>query len=146
MSKVRCETYTKGPAFSETVLCELDTRFSRETAKLAPSDNDLPFGLVLMRKANGQYGPLTETPAKEASEGQKATPAKLNGKASAILLTPLEKSTEVQDAVILRGYSIVNTARLAWDASVSNKQEALTALSDRGFVLQEIQEVENADA
>lgn len=146
MSKVRCETFTKGPAFSETVLCELDTRFSREKAKLAPSETELPFGLVLMRKANGQYCPLTGTPAKEASEGQEATPAKLNGTACAILLSPLEKSSEAQEAVILRGYSIVNTARLAWDASVVNKQEALAALSDRGFVLQEIEEVENADA
>lgn len=146
MSKVRCETFTMGPAFSETVICELDTRFSRETAKLAPAEQDMPFGLVLMRKADGQYCPLTGTPAKEASEGQEATPAKLNGAACAILLTPIEKSSEAQDAVILRGYSIVNAARLAWDASVTNKQEALNALSDRGFVIQDIQEVENADA
>lgn len=146
MSKVRCETFTFGPIFSETVLCELDTRFSRETVMLAPSETDLPFALVLMRKADGKFCPLTETPAKEASEGQEATPAKLNGSACAILLSPLRKSSESQPAVILRGYCIVNSARLAWDASVSKKTEALAALADRGFVLKEIEEAENGNA
>lgn len=146
MSKVRCETFTFGPVFSETVLCELDTRFSRETATLAPSEADLPFGLVLMRKENGQYCPLTETAAVEASEGQSATPARLDGTACAILLSPLRKSTESQTAVILRGYCVVNVARLVWDASVSKKTEALAALSDRGFVLKETGEAENVDA
>lgn len=146
MSKVRCETYTFGPRFSETVLCELDTRFSRETGMLAPTDKDLPFGLVLMRKENGQYCPLTETAATAAAEGQEATPARLNGTACAVLLSPLAQSAEAQEAVVLRGYCIVNAARLAWDAGVSKKTEALAALSDRGFVLKEIEEAENADA
>ncbi len=144
MSKIICSTSELGPAFSETVLAELDTRFSRKTVQLAPSTGPLPFGLVMMKSADGKYAPLTETPA--SGEGETATPAKMDGNASAILLSPVPASASAQSGLILRGYAIVNIARLAWDSSVSDKSAALCEMEKLGFIFENIEEAENGAA
>ncbi len=126
MSKVNVETRVFGPRFSETVLHELDPRYSRKTVSLAATEEALPFGLVLMRDEAGQYAPLSEQSGS------------LQGNPCAVLLTAVEASGEAQEALVLTGYCIVNASRLVFDSSVTLKAKALAALEDRGFVVEEV--------
>lgn len=144
MSKIKYSTETLGPRFSETVIAELDPRFSRKTIQLAATTGALPFGMVLMKKADGAYAPLSETPA--SGEGDSSTPAKLDGEACAILLSPVQAKAETQSALVLRGHAIVNIANLAWDSSVTDKSAALVQLEKCGFIFENIEEAENGAA
>ncbi len=126
MSKVTATTYTFGKRFSETVLHELDKRYSRETVTIAAGSGAIPFGMVLTRNAEGKYAPLTE------AEGVLGDP-------KAILISDgLPASESDQPALVLRGYSIVNGNNLSFDASVIKKADALAALRDLGFVVKEV--------
>ena len=118
------------PQFSETVLAELDTRFSRKTADVAASEGPLPFGLVLARGQDGVYQPLAATQA--AAEGG------ASGGACAILLSSLEASETRRKALILTGYAIINASRLVWDASVTDKTAALAQLEACGLIVKEV--------
>lgn len=138
MSKIKVTSETFGPGFSSLVLAELDVRFSRATVRLAPAEDPLPFGLVLMKNSEGKYAPLTETPA--SGEGENAVAAKLDGEASAILLSPAAASEEAQEALALTGYAIVNATNLGWDKSVADKSAALAQLEKHGFILKAIPE------
>lgn len=129
MAKLKYSSEIFSPRFSETVLAEIDTRFSRQSVKVNVEKGQLPFGLVLARAATG-YEPY------KAAEGQKA---------SAILLTPLDETTGSRDAVIIGGYAILNENRLVWDAAVTAKATALAQLADAGFVIKKV-EVENGSA
>lgn len=142
MSKVI--TYEFGPSFSDVVLAELDTRFSRASVKISPTENALSMGSVLMKKADGSYTPLTETAA--SGEGETATPAKLDGTACAVLISALPASEAARTGIVLRGYAIVNSAALVFDSSVNKKEEALADLAKAGFILENIKEVENGIA
>ena len=138
MSKVQVETRVFSPRFSETVLHELDPRYSRKTVSLAATEEALPFGLVLMRDEAGQYAPFTETTAKPAQEGQPTSGPASTATPCAVLLTEVAASGEAQDALVLTGYCIVNASRLVFDSSVTLKAKALAALEDRGFVIEEV--------
>lgn len=138
MSKVNVETRVFGPRFSETVLHELDPRYSRKTVSLAATEEALPFGLVLMRDEAGHYAPFIETTAKPAQEGQPTSGPASAATPCAVLLTAVEASDEVQEALVLTGYCIVNASRLVFDSSVTLKAKALAALEDRGFVVEEV--------
>lgn len=144
MSKILYSTSELGPRFSETVIAELDMRFSRKVVRLAPASGPLPFGLVLMKNSDGSYAPLTETAA--SGEGETAIPAKLDGEACAILISPVPASQTAQSGLILRGYALVNFANLGWDSSVSDKSPALIQLEKCGFIFENIEESENDDA
>ncbi len=137
MSKVRVTTHVFPKFFSELVLHELDTRYSRETVSIAADSGDLPFGMVLTRNADGTYTALKETGGTV-------------GDAHAVLIVPVQNAAESQPALILRGYCILNAANLAFDTSVTLKAEVFRTLRDRGFVIKEIPEDEevtnNADA
>lgn len=144
MSRIRYSTETLAPRFSETVIAELDSRFSRRKVQLAPASGPLPFGLVLMKNANGAYAPLTETAA--SGEGETAIPPKLDGEACAVLIEPVDASEIVQQGLVLAGYAIVNTANLCWDKSVTQKSAALDQLEKRGFILENIAEADDGDS
>ena len=126
MSKVHVTTYTFGKRFSETVLHELDPRYSRETVTVAANSGALAFGTVLTRNADGTYAPLTET------EGVLGDP-------KAVLISDsLPASESDQPALVLRGYCIINATNLVFDESVTKKTDALAALRDLGFVVKEV--------
>lgn len=128
---IQVATQTLGPRFSELVLHELDPRYSRVRARLKANSGDLPFGLVLARAADGDYEPL-----READETL--------GDAVLVLLQDVPDSSEPQTVLALRGYAIINDQRLAFDSSVTKKDEAVRALEARGFVIRSIKEAENA--
>ena len=133
MSKVQTHSYVLGPRFSELVLHEIDTRYSRETVSLAASSGELPFGMVLARNADGTYVPLKE------ADGTL-------GDAKAVLIQTVPNSESLQEVVVLRGYAIINRNKLQWDTSVTKKDEAVQALHDLGFAIRAIKEVqEDAD-
>lgn len=133
------------PTFSDTVIAELDTRFSRRLVDMAPSEGPLPFGLVLCRDNDGIYGPLKgaseSAPQTQAENGQAE-----NGQASqkepavacAILIAPLDASASGQKGLVIGGYAIINPDRLVWDASVTDKKTALGQLEARGLVFREV--------
>ena len=132
MSKVQVQTHVFGKRFSETVLHELDPRYSRETVTIAGGSGPIPFGSVLMRDVNGKYTPLTE------EEG-------VLGDAKAVYIgEPLPASETDQLALVLRGYCIVNGTNLVFDASVTQKSAALDALRDMGFIVKEVESDANA--
>lgn len=126
MPEIKVKTYVLPPRYSETVLHELDPRYSNKIASLAASEKDLPFGLVLMRDEAGVYSPLTE---------ESGT---LQGTPSAVLLTEVEASAEPASVLVLTGYCVVNANGLVFDPSVTLKTKALAALEDRGFVIEEV--------
>jgi len=131
MAKLKYSSEIFSPRFSETILAESDTRFSRQKVKVNVDAGPLPFGLVLSRAATGSnYEPFKGT------EGQKAR---------AILLTPLDETTGSREAVIIGGYAILNENNLVWDAAVTDRATALTQLADAGFVIKKV-EVENGSA
>lgn len=125
MGKLKYASEIFSPRFSETVLAETDTRFSRQRVKVAVDAGPLPFGLVLARAATG----LGYEPYKGA-EGQKAR---------AILLTPLDETSGSREAVIIGGYAILNENNLVWDAAVTDKASALNQLADAGFVIKKVE-------
>lgn len=131
MSEVTSTTYDFPQVFSELVLHELDRRYSRETVTVAADVGALPFGVVLARREDGAYEPLKEVSG-------------TLGDARAVLISSggLAASAETQQALVLRGYCIINAANAQFDASVTKKAEALAALSDRGFVIKEIEDVD----
>ena len=131
MSKVNVTSYDYPRVFSELVLHELDARYSREVVTVAANVGAMPFGLVLARRSDGSYEPLKENSG-------------TLGDARAVLITEngLPASTEAQEALILRGYCILNGANAQFDASVTKKADALAALSDRGFIIKEIANVD----
>jgi hypothetical protein len=132
MSKVEVTTYTFGKRFSETVLHELDPRYSRETVTIAAGSGAVPFGAVLTRDDEGKYAPLKETAGEQDAESTL-------GAAKAVYIGPdLEASDSDQSALVLRGYSIINAANLVFDPSVTKKADALNALRDLGFVVKEV--------
>ena len=128
---IQVTTQTFGPRFSELVLHELDPRYSRVTVRLKANSGARPFGLVLARAADGTYEPLREA-------------AETLGDAALVLLQDAPDSAEPQAVLALRGYCIINEQRLAFDASVTKKAEAIQALEDRGFVIRSIKEAEDA--
>lgn len=128
---IQVATQTFGPRFSELVLHELDPRYSRVTVQLKANSGALPFGLVLARAADGTCEPLREA-------------AETLGDAALVLLQDAPDSTEQQAVLALRGYCIINDQRLAFDASVTKKAEAVRALEARGFVIRSIKEAEDA--
>lgn len=66
MAKLKYSSEIFSPRFSETILAESDTRFSRQKVKVnVDAGPPLPFGLVLSR-AGSSYEPFRGT------EGQKA--------------------------------------------------------------------------
>ena len=91
----------------------------------------MPFGLVLARRSDGSYEPLKEVSGTV-------------GDAKAVLITEngLVDSAEKQAALVLRGYCVINGANAQFDASVTKKADALAALSDRGFIVKEISDVD----
>ena len=129
MSKVRVTTHEFPKVFSDLVLHELDPRYSRETVKVASDVGALPFGAILARRSDGLYEPLKEVSG-------------TLGDAKAILISQggLPSSAEPQEALVLRGYCIINATNVQFDASVTKKADALTALNDRGFIVKEVPE------
>ena len=134
MSKIIVNTEVMGSDFSELVLHELNYEWSREVVTLAASEADLPFGMVLMRGADGGYAPLTEV---TEGEGESQT-KKLGGAPVAVLIGVVPASESAQSAVVIRRGAILNGAALKFDASVTTLQaEAKLALSDLGIVIKE---------
>ena len=131
MSGVTVKSYDYPKDFSELVLHELDTRYSREVVTIAANSGEIPFGMVLARRSDGNYEPLKEN-------------AGTLGDAKAVLITEngLVDSAEKQAALVLRGYCVINGANAQFDASVTKKADALAALSDRGFIVKEISDVD----
>jgi len=129
MSKVRVTTHEFPKVFSDLVLHELDPRYSRETVKVASDVGALPFGAILARRSDGLYEPLKEVSG-------------TLGDAKAVLISQggLPSSAEPQEALVLRGYCIINATNVQFDASVTKKADALTALNDRGFIVKEVPE------
>ena len=146
MSRIKFTTETMSPRFSETVLGELDTRFSRTQAEIAPTEGDLSFGLVLIRNANGTYAPYAVSKAQTQSEenaGESQTEAKPDGEACAVLLSPVQASDETQTALILRGFAILNSANILFDKSVTDKKSAFSQLEKHNFIIENIPEAQN---
>lgn len=135
---IKYSTDTFGPTFSDTVLAELDVRFSRATVAISATEQELPFGLILLKKDDDTYAPLTETAA--TGEGENATPAKLDGEACAVLLQTLPSSESSQTGLVLRGFAIINGSNLVWDASVKDKKAALAQLEKHNFIIENIAE------
>lgn len=142
MSRIKFTTETMSPRFSETVLGELDTRFSRTQAEMAPTEGDLPFGLALMKNTDGSYSPLSATAA-PAAEGEEQQAPKPNGEACAILLSSVSASKEKQTALILRGFAILNSANIMFDKSVTDKKTAFSQLEKHNFIIENIPEAQN---
>ena len=130
MSKVTTHSYDFGPRFSELVLHEIDTRYSRETVLLAASSGDLAFGTVLTRTADGNYAALKE------DDGTL-------GDAKAVLIQTAPNAEAPQEVTVLRGYAIINRNRLQFDSSVTKKDEAVQALHDLGFAIRTIEEAQD---
>lgn len=130
MSKIRVTTFEFPKVFSDLVLHELDPRYSRESVTIAANAGALAFGAVLTRKSDGTHAAMQET-------------ADTLDDAKAVLISPVEASDVEQEAVALRGYCIINAANLVFDDSVTQKQTALAALRDLGFI---VREVSDADA
>ena len=130
MSKVIAHSYEFGLRFSELVIHEIDTRYSREKVMLAASCGDLGFGTVLTRDADGNYTALKE------ADGTL-------GDAKAVLIQTALNADAPQQVLVLRGYSIINRNKLCFDASVVKKDEAVQALHDLGFAIRAIEEVED---
>lgn len=131
MSGVTVKSYEYPKDFSELVLHELDTRYSREVVTIAANSGEIPFGMVLARRSDGNYEPLKEN-------------AGTLGDARAVLITAsgVPASAEKQEALVLRGYCILNGSNALFDASVTKKADAFAALSDRGFIIKEIPDVD----
>lgn len=125
---IHVTTQSLGPRFSELVLHELDPRYSRVEVEIAANSGPLPFGLVLSRGADGACAPLTE------ADG---------GGAALVLLHSVPDAATRQPALALRGYCVINPARLAFDGAVTDKPAALRALEARGFVLRAIEEADH---
>lgn len=136
MSKVQVTTHIFGPRFSETVLNELDPRYSRAEVPVAASEKPLAFGTVLARNADGVYAPLAAPVTKAEGENQASTPAAAPAP-SAILIQDLPAGEQAQKALVLRGYCIVNGSRLLFADGV-DKKSALVALEDAGFVIHDV--------
>lgn len=130
MSKVIAHSYEFGLRFSELVIHEIDTRYSREKVMLAASCGDLGFGTVLTRDADGNYAALKE------ADGTL-------GDAKAVLIQTALNADAPQQVLVLRGYAIINRNKLCFDASVVKKDEAVQALHDLGFAIRAIEEVED---
>ena len=131
MSGVTVKSYEYPKDFSELVLHELDTRYSREVVTIAANSGEIPFGMVLARRSDGNYEPLKEN-------------AGTLGDAKAVLITAsgVPAATETQQALVLRGYCVLNGSNALFDVSVTKKADALAALSDRGFIIKEIPDVD----
>lgn len=129
MSKVNVKTYEIDPRFSEIILYELDTRFSRGTVTLAPHKDDLPMGTVLAKGADGTYAPFAAPAGSE--EGQ---PASAAGK-PAILIYDAPASDAPEEVAAITGYAIVNKNGLPIDASLL--EDAVAALEAAGFTVKE---------
>lgn len=130
MSKVIAHSYEFGLRFSELVIHEMDTRYSREKVMLAASCGDLGFGTVLTRDADGNYTALKE------ADGTL-------GDAKAVLIQTALNADAPQEVTVLRGYAIINKNKLLFDSSVVKKEEAVQALHDLGFAIRVIEEVED---
>lgn len=130
MSKVAAYSYEFGFRFSELVIHEIDTRYSREKVMLAASSGNLEFGTVLTRNADGNYSALKE------ADGTL-------GDAKAVLIQTASNTDAPQQVLVLRGYAIINKNKLLFDSSVVKKDEAVQALHDLGFAIRAIEEVED---
>ena len=130
MSKVAAYSYEFGLRFSELVIHEIDTRYSREKVMLAASSGNLEFGTVLTRNADGNYSALKE------ADGTL-------GDAKAVLIQTALNTDAPQQVLVLRGYAIINKNKLLFDSSVVKKDEAVQALHDLGFAIRAIEEVED---
>ncbi len=130
MSKVPAHSYEFGLRFSELVIHEIDTRYSREKVMLAASSGNLEFGTVLTRNADGNYSALKE------ADGTL-------GDAKAVLIQTALNTDAPQQVLVLRGYAIINKNKLLFDSSVVKKDEAVQALHDLGFAIRAIEEVED---
>lgn len=130
MSKVAAYSYEFGLRFSELVIHEIDTRYSREKVMLAASSGNLEFGTVLTRNADGNYSALKE------ADGTL-------GDAKAVLIQTAPNTDAPQQVLVLRGYAIINKNKLLFDSSVVKKDEAVQALHDLGFAIRAIEEVED---
>ena len=89
MSKVTAHSYEFGLRFSELVIHEIDTRYSREKVMLAASCGDLGFGTVLTRDADGNYTALKE------ADGTL-------GDAKAVLIQTAPNADAPQEVTVLR--------------------------------------------
>lgn len=130
MSKVAAYSCEFGLRFSELVIHEIDTRYSREKVMLAASSGNLEFGTVLTRNADGNYSALKE------ADGTL-------GDAKAVLIQTAPNTDAPQQVLVLRGYAIINKNKLLFDSSVVKKDEAVQALHDLGFAIRAIEEVED---
>lgn len=130
MSKVAAYSYEFGLRFSELIIHEIDTRYSREKVMLAASSGNLEFGTVLTRNADGNYSALKE------ADGTL-------GDAKAVLIQTAPNTDAPQQVLVLRGYAIINKNKLLFDSSVVKKDEAVQALHDLGFAIRAIEEVED---
>ena len=131
MSKVTAHSYEFGLRFSELVIHEMDTRYSREKVMLAASCGDLGFGTVLTRDADGNYTALKE------ADGTL-------GDAKAVLIQSAPNADAPQEVTVLRGYAIINKNKLLFDSSVVKKDEAVQALHDLGFQ-RHVRDIRSAD-
>lgn len=126
---IQVTTQTLGPRFSELVLHELDPRYSRVEVTIKANSGPLPVGLVLARGADGVCEPLKEA----------------DGSGAALVLPhSVPDAATPQTALALRGYCVINPARLVFDEAVTDKPAALRALEARGFVLRAIEEATHA--
>ena len=130
MSKVTAHSYEFGRRFSELVIHEMDTRYSREKVMLAASCGDLGFGTVLTRDADGNYTALKE------ADGTL-------GDAKAVLIQSAPNAGAPQVVTVVRGFAIMRKKKLGYESSGVKKDEAVQALHDLGFAIRAIEEVED---
>ncbi|MDR2946713.1 MAG: head decoration protein [Candidatus Adiutrix sp.] len=120
-------SYTEDGAstLSSVLLVEVNPRWCRENITLAPTEMDLPIGMVLVKTADGDYVPYL------ASEE--------NTEASAVLITDATASDEQQPAVAVKRGAVVNHGNLLFLEPVTEEQQAvaLEQLTALGIVPQE---------
>ena len=113
---------------SDLLIFEIDARYCREEASLAPTEKDLPLGTVLQESANGLI-PLALTPAPE--DYPNAPP--LEGEPYAVLMQNMKASTAEQTILILRRIAIVHADKLIFDAGITSSI-AIAKLNTMGIV------------
>lgn len=129
-------------SLSDVVLMELDMKWCRESAVMAPLSAPAQMGAVLALDADARYVPfMTElTPAVEATEGVEAVPATYADQAVAVLISKkVPDSAEEQPCTVLRRGACVAAPNLEWLPAVSEDQKktALGQLAALGIVPKE---------
>lgn len=137
MSKVHVATHEFGLRFSETVLHELDSRYSRAEVDVAASGAPLAFGTVLARGADGAFAPLAAPAAAAQTEGDpEGQPAPQAASGRKVVLIQDLPAGETK-ALVVAGYCIVNGARLVLPEG-ADKKAVFAELEDCGFVVRDI--------